>query len=359
MLVSSNEEQLTAHTPTSSSSIEPKILAACSYSLSVGPCSLAVSPKGVNSKSPSLKNETAFVVDSVSTLSAESSALLYNTQSSLLTGLSMNGYLGEYQEDIIHHLITREKNFLLNVHLSNQQPELRWSMRPALVNFIVEIHNGFDLSIDTLPLSISLMDSYVSRRVVYCKHIQLVACVCLWIASKFHETEDRVPLLQELKLACKNIYAEDLFIRMERHILDTLDWDISIPTPASYIPVLDPIFFLVLDASMFVPNLFKFPASKIACSVMNIVNEHVGSFLLTHPSMESYRKDDNFLWPEDLDTVTSYMENMSKRYANEECTDLLFSSLGRISSILAKKYPEQCAMAAWCNMTEKDTERTL
>jgi hypothetical protein len=65
------------------------------------------------------------------------------------------------------------------------QPELEWYMRPFLVEFLVEIHQQCRLRPEVLYLTINLVDRYVSKRIVYKKHYQLVGCSALWLAAKF------------------------------------------------------------------------------------------------------------------------------------------------------------------------------
>jgi hypothetical protein len=48
----------------------------------------------------------------------------------------------------------------------------------------------------------NIVDRYVSKRVVYKKHYQLVGCAALWIAAKFEDAKDRVPTVRELADMC-------------------------------------------------------------------------------------------------------------------------------------------------------------
>lgn len=65
------------------------------------------------------------------------------------------------------------------------QPELKPYMKPYLVDFLIEIHQQFRLRPEVLYLAMNIVDRYVSKRVVFKKHYQLVGCAALWIAAKF------------------------------------------------------------------------------------------------------------------------------------------------------------------------------
>lgn len=117
----------------------------------------------------------------------------------------------------------------------DQQPELQWRMRPYLIDFIVEIHQQFRLRPEVLYLAVNIVDRYVSRRVVYKKHYQLVGCASLWIAAKFEDSKERVPLVREFYDMCCGAYEQSAFIQMEGHILTTIQWTIGHPTADSWL----------------------------------------------------------------------------------------------------------------------------
>lgn len=124
---------------------------------------------------------------------------------------------------------------LAQPELMDQQPELKWRMRPFLVDFIVEIHTQLQLRPEVLYLAINIVDRYVSRRVVYKKHYQLVGCAALWIAAKFEDSKERVPLVRELFEMCCGAYETSAFIQMEGHILTTIGYNANHPTAESWL----------------------------------------------------------------------------------------------------------------------------
>lgn len=144
----------------------------------------------------------------------------------------------EYREDVKAWLLEKEKSTMPVPSAMDQQPELQWHMRAHLVDFLVEIHLHFRLRPETLYLTLSILDRYVSRRIVYKKHYQLVGCVALWIASKFEDAKERVPSVRDLKELCNGAYEEGAFTQMEFHVLGTIMWDLGHPTAESWLRVL-------------------------------------------------------------------------------------------------------------------------
>ncbi|KAG8966516.1 hypothetical protein FRC03_011873 [Tulasnella sp. 419] len=144
----------------------------------------------------------------------------------------------EYREEIKAWMLEKEKHTMSIVSAMDQQPELRWHMRAHLLDFLIEIHFHFRLRPETLYLTLSILDRYVSRRVVYKKHYQLVGCVALWLASKFEDAKERVPSVKDLKELCSNAFEEGAFVQMEGHVLETVDWDLGHPTAESWLRIL-------------------------------------------------------------------------------------------------------------------------
>lgn len=138
--------------------------------------------------------------------------------------------VAEYALEIPLHLAELEQQFATNVSLIDMQPEVKWYMRPYLLDFLLEAHYLLRLQLQTYFLAWSIIDRYCAKRVVFKKHYQLVGCTALWIAAKYEDKKSRVPTLAELVHLTRNTYDEAMFMQMERHILLTLEWSLSQPT---------------------------------------------------------------------------------------------------------------------------------
>jgi len=144
----------------------------------------------------------------------------------------------EYRDDIRQYMYEMERCTMSSAQSMDQQPEIRWHMRPCLVDFLVEIHFTFRLRPETLYLTLNIIDRYVSRRIVYVKHYQLVGCAALWIAAKFEDAKERVPTVQDLAQICRDTYDESAFIQMEGHVLSTIQWTLGHPTAEAWLRVM-------------------------------------------------------------------------------------------------------------------------
>lgn len=201
----------------------------------------------------------------------------------------------EYQNEIYSHMLSMQQLTGCDPHMIDLQPELEWHMRPYLLDFLVESHLGLQLNPETLFLAVNIIDRYSSKRIIYKRHYQLVACSSLWIASKYQDKKSRIPTLQELNMLCCGAYENHMFVQMESHILFTLEWTISHPTEdmfvdmylrdypgdANTVAVIKNIALYICELAMFHKSLLIFPcsviascASELACLIFNSISHY-------------------------------------------------------------------------------------
>lgn len=201
----------------------------------------------------------------------------------------------EYRNDLIFNLKALEGDSLPNAAMIDMQPEIEWFMRPFLLDFILDTHLTFKLSPSTLFLAVNLVDRYCSRRVVSKKHYQLVGCTSLWIASKFEDKKSHIPQLNELISMCCNVYEDVMFLQMEGHILNTIEWQVTHASVESFLqlllgskcsPVLSSIAHYLAEVSMYHKDFFAFRPSVIANCCVALAS-HILSFTDSSASGES------------------------------------------------------------------------
>ncbi|EIN13508.1 hypothetical protein PUNSTDRAFT_94597 [Punctularia strigosozonata HHB-11173 SS5] len=187
----------------------------------------------------------------------------------------------EYREDIRYYMHQMEHDTMGSMTSMDQQPEIKWHMRPCLVDFLVELHFTFRLRPETLYLALNIIDRYVSRRIVYVKHYQLVGCTALWIAAKFEDAKERVPTVQDLVQVCRDTYEESAFVQMEQHILSTIQWVLGHPTAEAWLrlmchgpcmeePRVQHVARFVMEITLFHREFVRFPPSTVALGSLTL-----------------------------------------------------------------------------------------
>ncbi|KAF9535860.1 cyclin [Crepidotus variabilis] len=187
----------------------------------------------------------------------------------------------EYLDEIQRYMLEMERFTMSSTQSMDQQPEIKWHMRPCLVDFLVEIHFTFRLRPETLYLTLNIVDRYVSRRIVYIKHYQLVGCAALWIAAKFEDAKERVPTVQDLVQICRETYEESAFIQMEGHVLQTIQWTLGHPTAEAWLRLLccgpcvedtkvQHVARFLMEMTLFYREFVKYTPSTISLAALTL-----------------------------------------------------------------------------------------
>jgi hypothetical protein len=106
--------------------------------------------------------------------------------------------------------------------------------RKILVDWICEIGEDLKFTSETIHLTVSYMDSILSKIEVPKTKLQLICLCCLLIAAKFSEVDSKVPPLKEVHDFCRGTYSVDLFKKSELLILELLDWNLKSITPYQF-----------------------------------------------------------------------------------------------------------------------------
>ncbi|KAJ7785999.1 cyclin [Mycena metata] len=215
--------------------------------------------------------------------SAKSALIQQRQREAQIHALRREGILleEEYRDEIRHYMHDMERYTMSSMQSMDQQPEIRWHMRPCLVDFLVEIHFTFRLRPETLYLTLNIVDRYVSRRIVYIKHYQLVGCAALWIAAKFEDAKERVPTVQDLAQICRDTYDESAFIQMEGHVLSTIQWTLGHPTAEAWLRLMcvgpcmedakvQHVARFLMEITLFYREFIKYSPSSIALAALTL-----------------------------------------------------------------------------------------
>ncbi|XP_041910241.1 G2/mitotic-specific cyclin-B3 [Arvicola amphibius] len=132
-----------------------------------------------------------------------------------------------YIKEIFSYLKKREEKFIVGKYME-QQMELTSTMRAIVVDWLVEVQTSFQMSNETLYLAVKLMDCYLMKAQCKKNRLQFLASTVYMIATKFEESYP--PTLPEFLYLCEDVYEPCDMASLEMNILETLDFDINIPT---------------------------------------------------------------------------------------------------------------------------------
>ncbi|GLD56052.1 cyclin-J-like isoform X1 [Lates japonicus] len=119
-----------------------------------------------------------------------------------------------------------------------QSPQL--NLRRYFADLIALVSNRFRLCPAARHLAVYLLDLFMDRYDITVQQLHMVSLACLLLASKFEETEDRVPKLDTLNsLGCMSsmnlVLTKQGLLHMELLLLETFQWNLYLPTAAHFI----------------------------------------------------------------------------------------------------------------------------
>ncbi|KAL8162975.1 hypothetical protein V2J09_014464 [Rumex salicifolius] len=134
----------------------------------------------------------------------------------------------EYVEDIYKFYKETENETRPHDYIDSQ-PEINEKMRAILIDWLIEVHNKFELMPETLYLTINLIDRFLSLKTVPRRELQLVGIGAMLIACKYEEIW--APEVNDFVSISDRVYCNEQILRMEKAILGKLEWNITVPTP--------------------------------------------------------------------------------------------------------------------------------
>ncbi|XP_021745825.1 G2/mitotic-specific cyclin S13-7-like [Chenopodium quinoa] len=244
----------------------------------------------------------------------------------------------EYVEDIYTFYKIAE-NESRPCDYMNSQPEINEKMRAILVDWLIEVHNRFELMPETLYLTINLVDRFLSSKSVPRRELQLLGIGAMLIACKYEEIW--APEVNDFVSISERAYSNEQILKMEKAILGQLEWYITVPTPyvflSRYIKASIPdgemenlVYFLSELALMHYGSI-SFCPSMVAASAVYVAR----LTLFKAPG-----------WTETLRTHTGFSESQLM-----DCAKMLANlhsvAPGHKLQTVYKKYskPEKCAVA--------------
>jgi len=118
-------------------------------------------------------------------------------------------------------------------------------MRQTYVEWILELAEKFKISQTSSHLAILLLDFVMFKDVNLTQKLQLYAPICLLIAAKTIELDERIPFIPRLRRYANPTFSIEDYRRAELQILDMVDWN------AQFSPAFELIEFLMCQGVLF------------------------------------------------------------------------------------------------------------
>jgi hypothetical protein len=136
--------------------------------------------------------------------------------------------LGMYAQEIYEYLLQRETLFMSQPDYMARQTDINYKMRAVVIDWLITVHLKFKLMPETLYLTVSIFDRYLSKSSVKRQDLQLVGATALLIASKYEEIYP--PETSELIYLTDKAYDKEQMKAMEIGILNKLEFEMTVPS---------------------------------------------------------------------------------------------------------------------------------
>ena len=170
-------------------------------------------------------------------------------------------------------LLKQNKNFM------TEQKEINSKMRSILIDWIIDVHFKFGFTDETLFLTVSIIDRYISVSQISRSNFQLLGITALMIACKHEEID--LPKIDDFIYITDNAYVKKDVLKMEYDILNKLDFSFLYPSPIKFFEYLSIHFDFdkkkhllgqyLMETFLLDVNNFKYKPSIISCACAYIV----------------------------------------------------------------------------------------
>ncbi|XP_056146470.1 cyclin-I [Lampris incognitus] len=117
------------------------------------------------------------------------------------------------------------------------------AQRDEAVRWLIELQGKLQMYPETLVLAVSMLDRFLAPIKARPKYLRCIAIACFFLAAKTCEEDECVPSLRELAGTSGCGCSPSEILRMERIILDKLDWDLHTATPLDFLHIFHAMVF--------------------------------------------------------------------------------------------------------------------
>jgi len=190
----------------------------------------------------------------------------------------------DYINTIYYNLLQEESNPSMislkqNKNFMVAQKEINSKMRSILIDWLIDVHFKFGFTDETLFLTVSIIDRYISFSQITRANFQLLGITALMIACKHEEID--LPKMDDFIYITDHAYVKNEMIKMEYDVLNKLNFSFLYPSPIKFFEYLSLHFnfdkkmhmmgkYLMESFLLDIKN-FKYKPSIIACACAYIV----------------------------------------------------------------------------------------
>ncbi|KAK4751492.1 hypothetical protein SAY87_004974 [Trapa incisa] len=182
----------------------------------------------------------------------------------------------EYIDDLYSYYKKAEGMSCVPPNYMEHQFDINERMRGILIDWLIEVHYKFELMDETLYLMVNLIDRFLAVQPIVRKKLQLVGVTAMLLACKYEEVS--VPVVEDLILISDKAYTRKEVLDMERLVVNTLQFNMSVPTPYVFMrrflkaaysdKKLELLSFFLIELCLVEYATLRFPPSLLAAAAV-------------------------------------------------------------------------------------------
>nr|XP_040035928.1 cyclin-I-like [Gasterosteus aculeatus aculeatus] len=129
-----------------------------------------------------------------------------------------------------------------------QGADVSSSQHQEMILWLGEMNRMFHFCPETFALGVCVLSRLLFTVKAQTKYLKCIAFTSLVLAAKINEEDEVIGSVQDLVVQSGCNFSTAEILRMERIILDKLNWDLYIATPVDFIHIVSwqTFFFLIL-----------------------------------------------------------------------------------------------------------------
>ncbi|XP_037322800.1 cyclin-I-like [Pungitius pungitius] len=138
-----------------------------------------------------------------------------------------------------------------------QGADVSSSQHQEMILWLGEMNRMFHFCPETFALGVCVLSRLLSTVKAQTKYLKCIAFTSLVLAAKINEEDEVIGSVPDLVVQSGCNFSTAEILRMERIILDKLDWDLYIATPVDFVHIVSWqtfLFFLSFFLSQLLPS---------------------------------------------------------------------------------------------------------
>ncbi|XP_059644235.1 G2/mitotic-specific cyclin C13-1-like [Cornus florida] len=135
----------------------------------------------------------------------------------------------------LHSLEVQDERRPFPNYMETVQTDVTVSMREILLDWLVEVADEYKLVSETLYLTVSYIDRFLTEHPLSRNKLQLLGVSCMLVASKYEEITP--PHVEDFCYITDNTYTKEEVVNMERNVLKFLNFEMGTPTTKSFLRI--------------------------------------------------------------------------------------------------------------------------